>query len=119
MGPQRIRTMVSQIDLAPTLLSLMGMEADHPMVGRDITRHPEKAGRAMMQFNDNYAWMGGDHQVLVLRPDQSPLKGIYDPGSGKRNTPMPSRRRLNFNGLWHLPNCHYGFIVSKSMIPLT
>ena len=36
-----------------------------------------------MQFNDNYAWMGGDHQVLVLRPDQSPLKGIYDPGSGK------------------------------------
>ena len=83
IAPQRIRTMVSQIDLAPTLLSLMGVEADHPMVGRDITRHPEKAGRAMMQFNDNYAWMGGDHQVLVLRPDQSPLKGIYDPGSGK------------------------------------
>lgn len=46
-------------ELVPTLLSLMGIESDHPMIGRDLTQHPDDPGRAIMQFNDNYAWMTG------------------------------------------------------------
>ena len=30
--------LVSQIDLAPTLLSLMGVDSEHPFPGRDLTR---------------------------------------------------------------------------------
>ncbi|WP_322003485.1 LTA synthase family protein [Marinobacter alexandrii] len=93
--PKRVSTIASQIDLAPTLLSLMGLETDHPMIGRDITRDPDAPGRAMMQFNDYYAWMGSDHRVTVLRPDRAPLDGLYNPVSGKTdylNTPPSDAR---------------------------
>jgi phosphoglycerol transferase MdoB-like AlkP superfamily enzyme len=74
---RRIKTISSQIDLAPTLLSLMGIASDHPMLGRDLATFPDAPGRAMMQFNDYYAWMDQQFNVTVLRPDQAPLAGIY------------------------------------------
>lgn len=56
---------ISQIDLPPTLLSLMGLDTVHPMLGRDLTR--SQAGRAMMQFNNNYGYMQGE-SLVVLEP---------------------------------------------------
>lgn len=56
---------ISQIDLPPTLLSLMGLDTIHPMLGRDLTR--AQAGRAMMQFNNNYGFLQGE-SLVVLEP---------------------------------------------------
>lgn len=56
---------ISQIDLPPTLLSLLGMDTVHPMLGRDLTR--AQAGRAMMQFNNNYGFLQGE-SLVVLEP---------------------------------------------------
>jgi len=79
--PRSIKTVASQIDLPTTLLSLMGVDAKHPMTGRDLSAEPEGLpGRAMMQFEQHYAWMEGN-QVVVLRPDKVPTHGIYDPKS--------------------------------------
>jgi len=76
--PKRVKTVASQIDLAPTLLSLMGVDAKHPMPGRDLTREPDGLpGRAMMQYEQNYAWMEGD-QVVVLRPEKAAAHARYD-----------------------------------------
>lgn len=78
IAPRRVTTVASQIDLAPTVLSLMGVDADHPMPGRDLTREPPGlAGRAMMQFEQNYGWIEGD-EVVVLRPGKPPTHGRYD-----------------------------------------
>lgn len=78
LQPKRIKTVASQIDLPPTLLSLLGIDAKHPMPGRDLTREPDDApGRAMMQYENNYAWMEGD-QVVVLRPEKAPAHARYD-----------------------------------------
>lgn len=64
---------MSQIDLAPTLLSLMGIDTVHPMLGRDLTR--QTAGRAMMQFGDNYGYLKSDpakgETLVVLEPGKS------------------------------------------------
>ncbi|HEY9280960.1 MAG TPA: LTA synthase family protein, partial [Eoetvoesiella sp.] len=46
--PKRDERLISQIDLPPTLLSLMGLRTAHPMIGHDLTR--EGGGRAMMQY---------------------------------------------------------------------
>lgn len=75
---RRIQSLTSQIDLAPTLLSLLGIQSEHPMIGRDLTTDPEGPGRAMMQFNEYYAWMDENRNVTVLRPNNTPLKGIYN-----------------------------------------
>ena len=76
--PRRIKTVASQIDLPTTLLSIMGVDARHPMIGRDLSAEPEGLpGRAMMQFEQHYAWMEGN-QVVVLRPDKAPAHALYD-----------------------------------------
>ena len=78
LDSRRVTTVASQIDLAPTLLSLMGVDAVHPMIGRDLTREPASApGRAMMQFEQHYAWMEDD-RVVVLRPEKAPTHAVYD-----------------------------------------
>ncbi|MDH3531954.1 MAG: LTA synthase family protein [Gammaproteobacteria bacterium] len=60
----------SQIDLAPTLLSLIGIAAEHPMIGHDLTRTDalHSPGRAIMQFNATQAYMEGD-RVAILQKD--------------------------------------------------
>src|SRR3546814_7963503 len=37
VAARRDSRLVSQIDLAPTLLSLMGLHTEHPMIGQDLT----------------------------------------------------------------------------------
>lgn len=90
--PKRVKTIASQIDLAPTMLSLMGLDNDNPMIGRDLSLElPGVPGRAMMQFSNYYAWMeGDDFDVTVLRQDQPPLSGTYMPDKARtkfRDTP--------------------------------
>ena len=71
----------SQIDLAPTLLSLIGVATTHPMIGHDLTR-PEaqmNAGRAIMQFNSTQAYMVGD-RVAILQKDLPVLEFQYKDG---------------------------------------
>ncbi len=100
--PKRIHTLASQIDLAPTLLSLMGIQSEHPMIGRDLALDAEQPGRAMMQFNDYYAWMEGDFGVTVLRQDQPPLSGAYEPETGVTTySEMPPARASVRKALAH------------------
>ncbi len=76
--PKSDPRIVSQIDMAPTLLSLMGIESEHPMIGFDLTRLPmDFTGRAIMQFDRNQAFMQGD-RVVVLQPDKDPVQFHYD-----------------------------------------
>lgn len=80
--PGRHTGIASQIDLGPTLLSLIGMSAEHPMVGRDLTR-PDLAaepGRAMMQYYASQAYLE-DEQVVVLQRNLAPRQFIYKDGA--------------------------------------
>lgn len=82
LEPQRIKSITSQIDLPVTALSLMGINAQTPMTGRDISSEsPDTLGRAMMQYNYNFAWMEQTkdaNRVVVLREDKEPAHGVYD-----------------------------------------
>lgn len=85
LEPKKLKTVASQIDLPTTLLSLAGVEATHPMIGRDISREPENlTGRAMMQYEQNYAWMEGQSMV-VLRPNKTATFAHFDRENKKVN----------------------------------
>ena len=87
--PRVIKTVASQIDLPTTVISLMGIDGEHPMPGRDLSAEPEGlAGRAMMQYEQNYAWMEGERAV-VLRPGKAPTHAVYD-RSQKKLQPQPA-----------------------------
>lgn len=67
----------SHIDLAPTLLSLIGLDSIHPMIGRDFTKlEANYEGRAIMQFASNQAYMRGN-DVVILQPEKPPKSFKY------------------------------------------
>ncbi len=69
---QRDARITSQLDLGPTLLSLMGIDSVHPMIGRDLTRLPQsEPGRAIMQYGTIQAYRQGD-DVIVFQPELEP-----------------------------------------------
>jgi phosphoglycerol transferase MdoB-like AlkP superfamily enzyme len=70
VSPAVFGPVASQIDLAPTLLSLIGVSGEHPMIGHDLTKTAAKngPGRAIMQFHATQAYMEGE-QVAVLQKD--------------------------------------------------
>jgi len=79
--PKRIRAIASQVDLGPTLLSLLGVSSEHPMIGRDFVNDDSTPGRALIQFNNYFAWLD-ENSATILRPGQAPLMGRYDSGTG-------------------------------------
>lgn len=83
--PKRITTIASQVDLGPTLLSLIGLSTEHPMIGRDLARDSETPGRALIQFDNYFAWLEGS-SATILRPGQAPLAGQYDAATGVLTT---------------------------------
>ncbi len=88
IAPRRIETVASQIDLPTTALSLIGVSANHPMLGRDFSAVGDHAdGRAIMQFGDRFAWMENS-ELVILAPEQVPVFAHYD-AARKQLTPVP------------------------------
>ena len=86
--PRRDDRIASQIDLGPTLLSLIGIGDATPMNGRDLGDPSlQGPGRALMQYDGNFAWMQGE-DVVVLQPQKPPRQYRYDVAS-KRLQPAP------------------------------
>lgn len=71
--PDVVSTLASQIDMGPTVLSMMGLSGEHPMIGRDLTipENRNRVGRAIMQFDKVQAYMEGNELVL-LRQEMEP-----------------------------------------------
>ncbi|BCS97351.1 hypothetical protein DSLASN_29830 [Desulfoluna limicola] len=113
-------TLASQADLPPTVLSLMGVGGDTPMIGRDLLNVPEGlAGRAVMQFYKNQAYMEGD-SVVVLQPGKEHRQFHYD---GRRLTEEDADPRLVEKALahaqwasWSYSNRNYR-LPSMEMVP--
>ncbi len=81
--PQLMPAVASQIDLAPTLLSLAGVSAALPTIGQDLSAPGAiPANRALLQFNQTFALLEGD-QVTVLQAEQPALSGRYDFDAGR------------------------------------
>ncbi|MYN13283.1 sulfatase-like hydrolase/transferase [Pusillimonas sp. TS35] len=103
--PRRDDRLISQIDLPVTLLSLMGIDSEHPMIGHDLTG--QGGGRVMMQYQDNYGYMKGD-QLLVLEPNRPATQLRYT--APQTYDPMPVDAALAREALAHVlwPHWAYG-----------
>jgi phosphoglycerol transferase MdoB-like AlkP superfamily enzyme len=79
--PAVFTAVASQIDLGPTLLSLIGITAEHPMIGHDLTipEERQRPGRAIMQYNATQAYMDGN-RVAVMQKDLPVRQFVYAEG---------------------------------------
>ncbi len=121
IAPRAIRSLASQIDLAPTLLSLMGIDASTPFPGRDLSASlPEfgvsdgPAPRALMQFEDRFAWLtatelqvlhGGGNAERWRVDDASRTLALAAPLSGAERSALHARALL---GDWLYRQRAYG-----------
>jgi phosphoglycerol transferase MdoB-like AlkP superfamily enzyme len=72
-----IEKIASQVDMTPTLLDVMGISAELPIIGRPLLSLPEEEpGRAIMQYATTHGLMVGN-KVLVQQPDKPPEQFTY------------------------------------------
>jgi len=93
--PRRIAGISSQIDLLPTLLSLMGVDGRHPAIGHDLTtaKYFDGGGRAQMQFHDIQGWMVPGKVVIMQR--NTPMQIYrYEPGGELLYDPTPDEELM-------------------------
>ncbi len=96
------KRVVSQIDLAPTLLSLMGISASYPMLGQDLSQVEDNwQGRALMQYEKNFALMQG-RKVTILQPEQAPKSFVYDFSAEKLTSKDLDSEQANTALAWAL-----------------
>jgi phosphoglycerol transferase MdoB-like AlkP superfamily enzyme len=76
--PKQDHRLASNIDMPPTLLSLIGARSVSPMIGHDMTKFvaPEKQ-RAIMQFDKNFGYLT-KNKLVVLQPEKAPIAYVYD-----------------------------------------
>lgn len=94
IAPQCWNRIASQIDLLPTLLSLLGVSGRHPAVGIDLTRPDldHLPGRALMQYGDIQAYLVDD-RVVIQRPNRGATVYAWDAGAYSDTDDDPSLRR--------------------------
>lgn len=113
---RRDARLVSQIDLPPTLLSLIGISAEHPMIGYDLTALPEEAeGRAIVQYGSNQGYLTPT-EALIMQPHQEAKQFNW---SGAKLEPMTLDETLKKRALAHalLPSLLYSKQLYKAVPP--
>jgi len=85
IAAQKISILASQVDLGPTVLSLMGVEVNDPMPGISLLDPPANySGRAILQYGTIHALMR-NNQVAVLQPDKPGTVFNYSNGHLRPN----------------------------------
>jgi len=67
VAPLRVDRLMSQIDVAPTLLGLMKFRYYSKFFGRDVLRSPRDTDRAFVANYETLGYLKGD-RLLVLHP---------------------------------------------------
>jgi phosphoglycerol transferase MdoB-like AlkP superfamily enzyme len=89
----------SQVDLAPTLLHILGIDAATPLMGRDLLSLPaDDPGRALMQYDLNHGFRVGDR--LVVHVPKKPAQTFKVEGSTL--TPIADDPELTRDALAHV-----------------
>lgn len=84
IAPQRNAAIGSSMDMAPTLLGLLGISFDSPFFGVDLRRVPADGGRVAMDHNFSVAFGDGRH-IAILAP------GMKSGGYAMAPGPQPLR----------------------------
>ena len=71
LGPRRVHTLGSSIDVGPTIAGLLGTHHVTPLLGVDLLQVPAERGRAVMEHNYAIAF-AADGEMTVLVPDRDP-----------------------------------------------
>jgi hypothetical protein len=78
ISPQKVSTLASQTDIAPTLLAMLGGTYQHSFLGRDILR---------VKPGDGFALLHEDRHLAFLRPGRALVTGPVNHRSKPKTVP--------------------------------
>ena len=90
--PQLVDTLASQIDLAPTLLGILGLDGDNHFVGNNLLNMPASEGRALLSTYQNIGYLKGD--VLTVLEPKRKVEAFRVSPDGKEATPIELNKKL-------------------------
>ena len=82
INPARVEKMMSQIDVAPTVLGLMNMSYQSDFLGRDVLKESGQAPRAFISTYQKLGYLT-EKELLVLGPQQYAAQYRVDRKSGE------------------------------------
>lgn len=90
--PHKVESRIaSQIDLGPTLLSLIGASGETPMIGNDFTKPmDDDQPRALLQYDKNFAYLKPG-KAVIFQPQKSPVSYLMQ---GDLLTPTSNQTAL-------------------------
>ena len=92
--PGRVDRLMSQIDVAPTVLGLMNMSYQSDFLGRDIFKDSGNEPRAFISTYQKLGYLTED-KLLVLGPRQSASQYLVDRKSGRVQPSSLDQRMLD------------------------
>ncbi len=95
--PQRVDELTTQIDIAPTVLGLLGLPYEAPFFGQDVLHTPPKGRVAFFNHNHDVA-IYRDGRIVVLGLGGSVETFRYDPETD-RYSPLPHDAELERLGI--------------------
>jgi phosphoglycerol transferase MdoB-like AlkP superfamily enzyme len=92
--PRRVNTMMSQIDIAPTVLGLLNFSYETRFMGRDVLRMDPARARAFISTYQKLGYLEGD-RLVVLGPQKYLKSFSVDPATGRAVETLPREATLN------------------------
>lgn len=78
LQPQRMETkFVTQFDMPPTILSLVGYPGEYVALGKDMLNRDEEKSYAIMFIKGAYQVCGPEYAIR-FSPDMKKIEGVYD-----------------------------------------
>jgi phosphoglycerol transferase MdoB-like AlkP superfamily enzyme len=97
IAPRRVDTLMTQIDVAPTVLGLLGLPYSAPFFGQDVL-HTDPAARVALFSHDHEVGIYRDGRIAVMGMDRSVHDFLYD-RADDRFTPAAPDAALDALGI--------------------
>ncbi|WP_439287278.1 LTA synthase family protein [Lonepinella sp. BR2357] len=100
IAPKRDPRLVSQIDMPTTLLSLIGVSGNYPMLGYDLTQ-PADPNRALMQYDKTFGYMRmqNDQLEAVILQQGKPAESYVYAKDSATLTPIANNDEMQKQAL--------------------
>jgi phosphoglycerol transferase MdoB-like AlkP superfamily enzyme len=90
LAPRRVDTLMGQIDIAPTVLGLLGFGYRAPFFGQDVLAHPDAPRIALFSHNHDIAILQ-DSRMVVFGLNKSEQTFDYDRAANKYTPVAPDK----------------------------
>jgi phosphoglycerol transferase MdoB-like AlkP superfamily enzyme len=92
LAPGRVEALTGQIDLAPTVLGLLGLPYEAPFFGRDVLHYPDPRRALLFNHNQNVALYRAD-ELAILGLHRSAVSVVHrcDPARPRKDRDLYQR----------------------------